>query len=378
MLPSYKGYNFRELVGEQGVSASIHSWQDDGNQAAMHYNIDWADYTNSAFSQIIGYSKAGSINTAGVRVLNRVLPLNHPFFAWMWATRIQQVQPIGPAGMETAGADPFCEFELARCTIGFQSLPYTVLSDADLLAISTPAGVPDESLRYVEKLTVSQSETIEVQVGAMSYAEMPAALATPWTVVPARKYQTVDKDVLSWTWHRVAHKYLMTTGTDIPGNLKAARNTVNASTNIGDGSWNGYPPGTLLFKNYKLAPVDARPPPARSACPSTARRVSGRWSCSSSTSTRCPTRRWSTRTAATTSYRPRSCPPPTGTTRPPTRSTGPAAASPCTRVRTSGKSFKARNEPAAPTALPSGMRLSLAYTPSAAQTRRSQPNRRRK
>ena len=267
MLPSYKGYQFRELVGEQGVSASIHSWQDDGNQAAMHYDIDWADYTNSAFSQIIGYSKAGGVNTAGVRVLNRVLPLNHPFFAWMWATRIQQVQPIGPAGMETAGADPFCEFELARCTIGFQSLPYTVLSDADLLAISTPAGVPDESLRYVEKLTVSQSETIEVQVGAMSYAEMPAALATPWTVVPARKYQTVDKDVLSWTWHRVAHKYLMTTGTDIPGNLKAARNTVNASTNIGDGSWNGYPPGTLLFKNYKLAPVDAPTSPGSLGLP---------------------------------------------------------------------------------------------------------------
>lgn len=265
MVPSYKGFRYSELTPKEGLSSSIHLWGDGDSHSVMVYDMPWNDYVAGAYSKIVGYSflsNPAQLDVGGVKRLQRIIPLQHPIFPWLWATKIAQAQPIQFTGPTVGVADSYAAFSIMRLHILFQSLPYVVLSDRDLLdtdPFGRGQGHADESLRFVEKRSSVSLQTLEVPQGSLKYIAKPAGAT--WSTIQQRQYQRVMHRRLDWTWHKVAETYLMLTNTEKPKNLDACVGFVNLN------SWQGYNPGTLLCIPYELEPEEAPTDPVNVGLP---------------------------------------------------------------------------------------------------------------
>jgi hypothetical protein len=247
------GFKFQEMVDDK--SPAVEAWGGSDSHAVLTYRIPWADWINDCPAAILGYSYFKS----STRMLARRLPIQHPRIPWFWATKITNAQGVKSTGMGTLpGAnDPSAVYESVDATILFQSLPFAVMSDSDLLAISTPNGILDESLRFVEYTEKTRTESISVQQGDLVYREGPLVNQT----IPSQRYINITKQDISLKWYNVADGFVMQNGTagaynGSPTNILGCVNKVNKLPFL------GRPAGTLLCKGYTREPVEAPTAPA--------------------------------------------------------------------------------------------------------------------
>lgn len=235
------GFNFQELDNNQNASvfAYIHSgqdvlsyeWkehvQDEGpNQSAFETgdahtvlvgDIWWLDLPY-AVGQFLGYPKR--VVSGSTPLLSRVLPLAHPRYPWMYATKISNVQPYRPftrflpAGNSETGSLPGVEgYARARLTVLFESLDYRLLSDSSLAAYGrTNGGGYKEWHRYVVPGSKASLDVLNVQNGVMKFAEGPGSP----NIVPTGLNRLIPKGDFTFTWKHVPEFGLFVQDTQLP------------------------------------------------------------------------------------------------------------------------------------------------------------------
>lgn len=249
------GFDFQERVDDK--SPAVEAWGGSDSHCALTYRIPWDDWVDDCPARILGYSYFKSSS----RTLGRRLPIQHPRIPWFWATKIPEARGVRSTGIDTLpGADnPSAVYDSVDATILFQSLPYNVMSDAALLTASTPNGIPDESLRFVEYSETNSLETLTVQQGDLVYAEGP--LAASKQTVKTQRYIVIPKQTITLKWYNVADGYVMQGGTANAFNGLPTQ-IVNCMGKVNKLPFMGRAPGTLLCTGYGREPVEAPTAPA--------------------------------------------------------------------------------------------------------------------
>ena len=128
----------------EGIAPGSASFDSSGGTAKMDFVVA-RDQMPGIATNILG---ASAVNQNGG--LNRSVPLAHPEFNWLYATKISTVQGIGPYGIDESGKGPlsvadnidraypqyFCLFEKYRISVQFEARPYLVLTDEQLAGFS--------------------------------------------------------------------------------------------------------------------------------------------------------------------------------------------------------------------------------------------------
>lgn len=192
---------------------------------------------------ILGYATVNGPN-ASDGVLERNLPAFSATFPYMRATSISQIEAMAPTGQ---GDFQEAKFKRWKITIQFETLPYDVETDADVLSISTSnTDFPPESLRFVVWNRQPASEFARTPYNAFRYP-LPV---TPVVPLPGTNGQAIllTKYRITGTWMQVPTDWISNDGGYTFKNLDAATGTVNAK------EFMGYPAGTMLFESYEPTP----------------------------------------------------------------------------------------------------------------------------
>lgn len=228
-----------------------------------------------AISQILGYSKKGNN-----KKISRFLPMRHPLYHWLWATKILSVHPYRPGTLlqESAGvynlnlgdntvtkyntdAAPvnekgtgFAAFKAARITILFTTLPYSIYEDADINPLSGTAG---EFIRYTTREMLPTAQFLVRPVGSLKWVDGPSADSV---VATGSQHQMVIKTRLRWTWHQVPDIGLFDGSGSDQGGFPTY--LVDIIGKVNQTSFFGYPIGTLLMEAPEFIPINLPCPPA--------------------------------------------------------------------------------------------------------------------
>jgi hypothetical protein len=214
-------------------------------------------------------------NEGRVSMLSRNVPMRHPIYYWQVATQITSIQGRGPQVPQTNQtplglAGPFAVYQSYRCVVGFEVPDYAVMDDAE---IGDASGI--EQGRYVAMSSESSLEILQRRGCGARWAKVattipivqdgqnpPRFSGLPPTIVPATpvdvgQYIRIPKRTIKLTWKQLPACGLF--GTDGNGtavNLDAGLGKVNSATFL------AYPPGTVLFTDWKPIPHSSPCPPA--------------------------------------------------------------------------------------------------------------------
>jgi hypothetical protein len=238
-------FPWAEYVGRDGNSyTQSYRFSKDQTQASWTIDVYWSDFIGNGLGgfvvpEILGYSKR-LVVPPFTPMISRQIPIAHRQFPWLYAVSIDSVQGIKFIGKSKAN---MAKYERARLTIGFTTLPFSVLNDGMLALVA--AG--DESQRYVTKLTKPTVDYISVERGMFRFAEGPAnnPAYKQFQLGTGRLTTKVD---LEWIWHEVPDDCLFS-ATGLASNILDCVGTVNQNA-----IW-GYPAGTLLCLPPTFTPV---------------------------------------------------------------------------------------------------------------------------
>src|SRR5438067_1464069 len=104
-------------------------WASDASAVTEVLDIPWSYYTDSfGAGYVLGYSKWTRLGLPGTPgVIRRTLPMQHPAFPWLWATRISGAKGLKWLRKNTAPtggryvAGPYSDYDRARLTVVFQA-----------------------------------------------------------------------------------------------------------------------------------------------------------------------------------------------------------------------------------------------------------------
>lgn len=192
---------------------------------------------------ILGYSQYNSSLTTR---MNRVLPLQHPMFGWMFATEIGGVQGRGPrAGVPAAdrhiaaGTPGWQAYQHYRFAVVFTSVKYAVKRN-------DPAQ-QSELYRFVERHHQLGLENIARPGNAFRWMA-----GTPYAGSPVHQsfVARAPKGVVTYVWKNVTRYGLFgQRGTDWP------RNISNGIGKVNEFEFDGALPGQLLMLQPKVVPL---------------------------------------------------------------------------------------------------------------------------
>jgi hypothetical protein len=171
--------------GPEGVSAC---------EFMFIYDAD----TEEALPQILGFS---SRNTdTNPPTLQRQLPMRHPYYNQMFATRIVKVDGIGPTERYDSPTGPYQLYQILRLTIQFSRPPYVLLKD-NQIPTDPDTGVPQEWLRFTTYQWVPNVEILARQGTQFQYSTSGTA---PYQQQFGESLGLpVSKLKLTLTWHQI-------------------------------------------------------------------------------------------------------------------------------------------------------------------------------
>lgn len=233
-------FPWAEATPSPAAFSQGYALQMDGSQATWTIDMNWLDIMERNYAaEILGYSRriAGNNNS-----IERNLPVAHPYFSWLYATAINNIQGFGHKGKYQANfaSGNISSYDRARVTIGFSTLPFDIMSDLQLQIFHGS----DESYRYVTKLSRATSEYIAIERGFFKFAEGAGPAGQSFPLGTGRVTVKVD---LEWIWNQVPDTYIFNSS-GIATNIFSCLGKVN-STAI----W-GYPAGTLLCLPCEFTP----------------------------------------------------------------------------------------------------------------------------
>ena len=196
-----------------GVSGHTHAFQfsHESTQASMVIDVPWEDFeSGDAIFNILGASLrsdkvfVSEVDNQQHAVLHRTPPARHPIFDWLWATSINNVEGvkfIGKVVPKNALTGPWSQYEFARLTVSFTTLPFDIISDEFLYADPFKG---DESYRWTVKNFRPGVETLAVEGGFYTFAEGIQVAGGPKGVqLPLGTSLMIPKHDLEWTWLNV-------------------------------------------------------------------------------------------------------------------------------------------------------------------------------
>jgi hypothetical protein len=220
----------------------------DGNQAGMSIFVGWND-VETAIADLLGINKIDP-NTGN---LSRQPPMPHPLWQQLRCSKISSVKPVQWSGTEdellevpgsvaTATASVY-NFFLLTCI--FTQPKFRMLDDATLDEIygTNPR---QEWQRWLEYVPQPATEVLSREQGDIAWAEGPA-MGQP---VKAPTPQFLTKTDMVYKWRNVPYQPGVLNNNGVAAALEAAVNCVNNADFLGQ------PKGTLLFKSYKLQPIE--------------------------------------------------------------------------------------------------------------------------
>lgn len=207
------------------------------------------EHRSNVLSRWLGYARVDQ------NKLKRVLPVAHPYFEFMRCRKVLNVQGVKWTGTKPADPvdlgpafprPPYAEYDQLRMTFGFETLPFKLLTDAEITyeyerfvwvrtepgftSLFIEGGVSDQSFQFDAGLAPNGAPSFPV--GKNVFLPMPRVLMT-WYDVP-----------LEWVSFNTQVGYY--------NNIYAGLNRVN------DDAFFGYPKNTLLMDTPH---IDIRPNP---------------------------------------------------------------------------------------------------------------------
>lgn len=212
------------------------------------------DDLQEAITQILGGLES---TDPGDGRLQRILPMAHPMFPWLYASNISSCRGIGVPIKTTAAAEletpplPFFalypEYEL---TVDFTPRPYAVLADltvpvkknqywynaAGAQQLSTFA---QEWTRFTDYQVHPQPETITAQQGTMQFATQSGGAPNTYPL-DALIRKTIPNQLIKMKWYQVPYRY-----------VESANSYLDSlAGSINQNAWYGWPAGSLLYLNF--------------------------------------------------------------------------------------------------------------------------------
>lgn len=250
-LPRKPDAQYAEFVGRSQESS--HSFQFSDDQQTFSYMIDvpWDavlyndDAINSIIPTLLGYSYIQPLGN-NVNVLRRVLPMQCPYYSWLWLKEVSGGRGVKFVGKhEGRYGGLVSDYDRCRLTLTFASRLYNVYSDE--IIDNLYAG--DESKRFVVKTFDFNAESVSIERGPLfEYAEGPPSLiAAPNNQFNGPRTKVIGKMDLELSWYDVPDDWLFAGG--LPIRIDAGVGKINSTIFF------GYPIGTLLCMPPKLVPT---------------------------------------------------------------------------------------------------------------------------
>lgn len=245
-----------EKIARESTSTS--SFQIDGGSATMNFLVDRANLGN-IINDILGSVEPGNTQTG---MLKRSLPLAHPQYDWLYATKINNITGIKLDGRELGETynwfNPsqkyvydFAKYEQYKFEVQFEPRPYLVMSDEDLkiqleekswyynAALANEAFFdPKEYLRFTDVEIKQNAEFLSSPSGQFAFRTQSTAAPHNQPVSNQNGggiNLLVNKEEVKFTWFFVPYQC------SFSENVKSAFGKVNQY------DFFGFPKGTLLM-----------------------------------------------------------------------------------------------------------------------------------
>lgn len=250
------------------ISPSKASFQVDGGSASMDFIID-REKLGSMVSEILGsVYKAGD----GTGRLVRKLPAAHPYYDWLYATRINNIEGLQPYGRElgeTYQRDnslnyiyDFVTYQKYRVQVQFEPRPYLMLNDENLKGMSkvkkwyynlNNAFVnftdPYEWLRYVDIECEPSAEFLTSPQGQFFFKTSDASAPNN---MPVTNQNGGGVNIL------IVKRKIKMTWFFVPYEIVFAENVTSGLGKVNQYPFYGFPAGSLLLEGTE---VKRYPPP---------------------------------------------------------------------------------------------------------------------
>ncbi len=252
-------FRWAEYVGERAPYPMTAQFAEGSSQVSSVIDVPWEDLADSDsitsfLPNILGYSYVDTSNR-----LRRVLPWQCPYpWYWLWCVGVNNLHGVKLEGKSGSGllTNPpsptlgvASGFDRGRMTVTWGTLPYDVISDAD---IDAKPYLGDESYRFVDKQILTNAEYVSLNAGFFRFKEGPpgppqgqGGLGQRFNLGTTKILVKAD---LSWTWHNVPTDYIFLSN-GIPSSIYKGLGKVNDSL-----IW-GYEAGTLLAMPPVFTPV---------------------------------------------------------------------------------------------------------------------------
>jgi hypothetical protein len=211
-----------------------------------------------------------SLDNTG-KYVNRVMPMCHPYYRWLYASNISSIKGIGlkrtsnkmDKVLTNAGVsyqkvpEYYGAYDKYEITLNFTPLPYFVLNDSAISTSNVVAykddgsqvtinAVKKEYMRNVSYSTSVAAEYLTIKAGEYSFLSDDAEVNKKG--FPGFSGKTlVPKTVFNMTWHMVPYNFVFPT-------LNQSKNIYNALGRVNQNSFVGFEPGQLLFTGVESKP----------------------------------------------------------------------------------------------------------------------------
>lgn len=258
--------NLYELIDRQSPSKA--SFQIDGGSATMDFIIDRANLGNMVSDILGSVEKTGEVSGR----LKRRLPAAHPYYNWLYATKINDITGLKPYGRqlgESYQVEPelnhiydFTTYEKYKVQVQFEPRPYLMMDDEELKGKERTVRWyydvdlnfvdfqdPMEYLRFVDIETKPQAEFLSSPVGQFVFKTQSGGGVNDVSVTNQNGggvNMIIVKSEVRFTWFFV------------PYEIAFSENISDAFGKVNQYDFFGYPKGTLLMVG---AETKRYPPP---------------------------------------------------------------------------------------------------------------------
>jgi len=223
---SAKGWVGDMTFGPQGASVTV------------VIDVNWDDL-QTALVQLLGISKKSGIG------IDRQLPMRHPTFPWLVATRVVRVEGVRFRGFDAKvlAGGAYAAYDIARISVSFEPPLYRML----------PNGPGGEWNRWVEYRHNPATEFVVREKGQMVWNDVALGVQNGKSFTAPIGYP-LAKTRLQWVWHQVPMDGLFDANNRMP-QIENGIGLVNSA------AFAGYPAETLLLEGVapepQPLPIDA-------------------------------------------------------------------------------------------------------------------------
>ena len=237
----YIGKGTGQLSGRfgYGVSTWSEEWQ-------IPFNQD----SDLVISKLIGYSEAGTQTT-----MKRTLPVQHPFFGWLWCSGVSNPQGIGSRGQLNIGplngatGGTVNQWQQLRFAVEYETPPYDIVRDVDVAANDSKF-YPAEAQRFCVWGREPANEFVQQEQDAFWWQQTGnGPKPNAGTVVQGSKGLALllAKFRVACDWIQVCDDFVRNGSVSFPY-IDSCIGTVNQF------EFMCMPPGTMLFEGYRATP----------------------------------------------------------------------------------------------------------------------------